>query len=41
LRADAVIVGADPFLGNQRMQLIAQAALRKIPAIYFPTDSLL
>jgi putative ABC transport system substrate-binding protein len=35
LRADAVIVGADPFLGNQRLQLIAQAAQRKIPAIYF------
>ena len=42
LRADAVIVGADPFLGNQRLQLIAQAARRKIPAIYFSdgfTDS--
>jgi putative ABC transport system substrate-binding protein len=35
LHADAVIVGADPFLGNQRLQLIAQAAQRKIPAIYF------
>ena len=35
LRADAVIVGADPFLGNQRVQIIAQAAQRKIPAIYF------
>jgi putative tryptophan/tyrosine transport system substrate-binding protein len=35
LRADAVIVGADPFLGNQRLQLIAQAAHHKIPAIYF------
>jgi putative ABC transport system substrate-binding protein len=35
LRADAVIVGADPFLGNQRLQLIAQAAQRQIPAIYF------
>jgi putative ABC transport system substrate-binding protein len=27
LRADAVIVGADPFLGNQRLQLIARAAM--------------
>ena len=35
LRADAVIVGADPFLGNQRQQIIALAAQRKIPAIYF------
>jgi putative ABC transport system substrate-binding protein len=35
LRADAVIVGADPFLGNQRVQIIGQAAQRKIPAIYF------
>jgi putative ABC transport system substrate-binding protein len=35
LRADAVIVGADPFFGNQRLQLIAQAAHRKIPAVYF------
>jgi putative ABC transport system substrate-binding protein len=35
LRADAVIVGADPFLGNQRLQIVAQAAQRKIPAIYF------
>jgi putative ABC transport system substrate-binding protein len=35
LRADAVIVGADPFLGNQRLQIIAQAAHSKIPAIYF------
>jgi ABC-type uncharacterized transport system substrate-binding protein len=35
VRADAVIIGADPFLGNQRLQLIAQAAHRKIPAIYF------
>jgi len=35
LRADVVIVGADPFLGNQRLQIITQAADRKIPAIYF------
>ena len=35
LRADAVIVGADPFLGTQQLRLIAQAAQRKIPAIYF------
>jgi putative tryptophan/tyrosine transport system substrate-binding protein len=35
LRADALIVGADPFLGNQGQQLITQAAWRKIPAIYF------
>jgi putative tryptophan/tyrosine transport system substrate-binding protein len=35
LRADAVIIGADPFLGNQRLQLIAQAAHHKVPAIYF------
>jgi putative ABC transport system substrate-binding protein len=42
LRADAVIISPDPFLGNQRFQLIAQAAQRKIPAIYFSsgfTDS--
>ena len=35
LRADAVIVGADPFLGNQRLQIIAQAARSKMPAVYF------
>jgi putative tryptophan/tyrosine transport system substrate-binding protein len=35
LRADAVIVGADPFLGTEQLRLIAQAAKRKIPAIYF------
>jgi putative ABC transport system substrate-binding protein len=35
LRADAVIVGGDPFLGDQRLQLVAQAARSKIPAIYF------
>jgi putative ABC transport system substrate-binding protein len=33
--AEAFIVGADPFLGNQRLQLVAQAAQRKLPAIYF------
>jgi putative ABC transport system substrate-binding protein len=32
---EAVVIGADPFLGNQRKQLIAQAAGHKIPAIYF------
>ena len=31
----AVIVGADPFLGNQRKQLVVQAANHKMPAIYF------
>ena len=35
LRADALVVGADPFLGTHELQLIAQAAQRKIPAIYF------
>jgi len=32
---DAIVVGADPFLGNQRQQFIAQAASRRKPAIYF------
>jgi hypothetical protein len=32
---EAVIVGADPFLGNQRKQLVVQAANHKMPAIYF------
>ena len=35
IHADAVIVGADPFLGNRRHQLIAQAASHKMPTIYF------
>jgi putative ABC transport system substrate-binding protein len=35
LRADAVIVGADPFFGTRSTQLIGQAARAKIPAIYF------
>ena len=35
LRADAVVVGADPFLGTHELQLIAQASQHKIPAIYF------
>jgi putative ABC transport system substrate-binding protein len=35
LQAEALVVGADPFLGNQRLQLIAQAARAGIPAIYF------
>jgi putative ABC transport system substrate-binding protein len=35
LRADAVIVGADPFFGTRSTQLIGQAARTKIPAIYF------
>jgi putative ABC transport system substrate-binding protein len=42
LHADAVIISPDPFLGNQRLQLIAQAAQRKLPTIYFSsgfTDS--
>jgi putative tryptophan/tyrosine transport system substrate-binding protein len=34
-RADAVIVSPDPFLGNQRLQLVAQAAHHKMPVIYF------
>jgi len=32
---EAVIVGADPFLGNQRKHLVVQAANHKMPAIYF------
>jgi hypothetical protein len=32
---DAIVVGADPFLGNQRIQLVNQAANHKMPAIYF------
>ena len=32
---EALIVGADPFLGNQRGQLTAQAANHKMPMIYF------
>jgi putative ABC transport system substrate-binding protein len=32
---EAVIVGADPFLGNQRKQLFVQAATHEIPTIYF------
>ncbi len=35
MHVDALIVGADPFLGNQRLQLIAQAASHKLPTIYF------
>lgn len=35
LHVDAVIVGPDPFLGSQRLQLISQAETSKIPAIYY------
>jgi putative ABC transport system substrate-binding protein len=35
LRADAVIVGADPFFGSRTAQLIGNAARARIPAIYF------
>jgi putative ABC transport system substrate-binding protein len=34
-QAQAFIVGADPFLGTQDQHLVAQAAQRKLPAIYF------
>jgi ABC-type uncharacterized transport system substrate-binding protein len=33
--AQAFIVGADPFLGSQRLRLVAQAAQHKLPGIYF------
>ena len=32
---EAIIVGADLFLGNQRKQLFAQAASHRFPVIYF------
>ena len=35
LRGDALVVGPDPFLGNQRLQLVARAADHKLPTIYF------
>lgn len=35
MRADALVVGADPFFGTERPQLIAQAAAHKMPTIYF------
>jgi putative tryptophan/tyrosine transport system substrate-binding protein len=35
LHGDALVVGPDPFLGNQRLQLVARAADHKLPAIYF------
>jgi putative ABC transport system substrate-binding protein len=35
LRADAVIVSTDPFFGTRSVQIVAQAARAKIPAIYF------
>jgi putative tryptophan/tyrosine transport system substrate-binding protein len=35
MHADGLIVGADPFFGNERLQLIAQAASHKMPTIYF------
>lgn len=34
-QAQAFIVGADPFLGTQDQQIVAQAARRRLPAIYF------
>jgi putative tryptophan/tyrosine transport system substrate-binding protein len=33
--AGALIVGADPFFGNQRGQLVALASRHVVPAIYF------
>lgn len=35
LRADAVIVGTDPFFGTRATQLVGNAARARIPAIYF------
>jgi putative ABC transport system substrate-binding protein len=35
LHGDALVVGPDPFLGSQRLQLVAGAAEHKLPAIYF------
>jgi putative tryptophan/tyrosine transport system substrate-binding protein len=33
-RVDALIVGADPFLGSRRDRLVALAARQKVPAVY-------
>jgi putative ABC transport system substrate-binding protein len=33
--ADALIVGPDPFFGNNRLRLVEQAARAKMPTIYF------
>lgn len=35
LSAGALIVGSDPFLGSQAQRLITQAALHKMPTIYY------
>jgi putative ABC transport system substrate-binding protein len=35
MHVDALIVGADPFFGTERLQLVGQAANHKIPTIYF------
>jgi ABC-type uncharacterized transport system substrate-binding protein len=34
LRADALVIGVDPFLTNQRAQILAFAAQQAMPAIY-------
>src|SRR5215470_19628421 len=34
LHADALVVGGDPFLSNQREQLVALASRRAVPSIY-------
>lgn len=35
LHADALVIGSDPFLGSQARRLITEAALHKIPTIYY------
>jgi putative ABC transport system substrate-binding protein len=35
MHVDALIVGADPFFGSERLQLVAHAAGHKMPTIYF------